>query len=63
MLNDFLPAVTSIAILAAAFLYAWISDVRRIRRHRLPDSLSCPVVMSPSPRTTGVRSKGCENSI
>jgi len=61
MLNDFLPAITSIAILAAAFLYAWISDVRRIRRHRLPDSLSCPVVVSPSPRTTGVRSEGCED--
>jgi hypothetical protein len=30
MLNDFLPAIIAIAILAAAFLYAWISDIRRI---------------------------------
>jgi len=39
MLNDFLPAITSIAILAGAFLYAWVSDVRRIRRHRTPSSV------------------------
>jgi hypothetical protein len=57
MLNDFLPAITSIATLAATFLYAWVSDIRRIRRLSPPDSLGCPVVMSPSPRITGVSSK------
>jgi hypothetical protein len=31
MLNDFLPAIVSVDILAAFFLYAWISDIRRIR--------------------------------
>jgi hypothetical protein len=31
MLNDFLPAIVSVGILAAFFLYAWISDIRRIR--------------------------------
>jgi hypothetical protein len=34
MLNDFLPAIISVAILIAVFLYAWISDMRRIRRLR-----------------------------
>jgi hypothetical protein len=31
MLNDFLPAIVSVGILAAFFFYAWISDIRRIR--------------------------------
>ena len=31
MLNDFLPTIVSVGILAAFFLYAWISDIRRIR--------------------------------
>jgi hypothetical protein len=33
MLNDFIPAIISIAILVSAFLYAFVSDMRRIRRH------------------------------
>jgi HAMP domain-containing protein len=32
MLNDFLPAIVSLGILLGAFLFAWISDVRRIQR-------------------------------
>jgi hypothetical protein len=37
MLNDFLPAIISVAILVAVFLYAWISDLRRIRRLSPPE--------------------------
>jgi hypothetical protein len=37
MLNDFLPAIVSIGILAGAFLFAWISDVRRIRHSDVPE--------------------------
>jgi hypothetical protein len=33
MLNDFLPAIISVGILIGVFLFAWISDVRRIQRH------------------------------
>jgi hypothetical protein len=32
MANDFLPAVVSIGILAAAFLLVWIADIRIPRR-------------------------------
>jgi hypothetical protein len=35
-MNDFFPAVISIAILAAVFLGAWASDRRRIRRLNVP---------------------------
>ena len=31
MLNDFLPAIISVGILIGIFLFAWISDVRRIQ--------------------------------
>ena len=37
MLHDFLPAIVSIGILAGALLFAWISDVRRIRRFHVPE--------------------------
>jgi hypothetical protein len=37
MLHDFLPAIVSIGILTGAFLFAWISDVRRIRRFHVPE--------------------------
>jgi hypothetical protein len=37
MLNDFLPAIISVAILVAVFLYAWISDLRRVRRLSPPE--------------------------
>jgi hypothetical protein len=37
MLHDFLPAIVSIGILAGAFLFAWISDARRIRRFHVPE--------------------------
>jgi hypothetical protein len=36
MLNDFLPAIVSLGILLGAFLFAWISDVRRIQRLNAP---------------------------
>ena len=37
MLNDFLPAIISFGILIGFFLFAWISDVRRIQRHNGPE--------------------------
>jgi hypothetical protein len=37
MLNDFLPAIVSLGILVGAFLFAWISDVRRIQRLGAPE--------------------------
>jgi hypothetical protein len=32
MSNDFLPAIVSVGIVIGVFLFAWISDVRRIQR-------------------------------
>jgi len=43
MLHDFLPAIVSIGILAGAFLFAWISDVRRIRRFHVPELMQTRV--------------------
>ena len=37
MLNDFLPAIVSVGILVGVFLFAWISDVRRIQRLNAPE--------------------------
>ena len=37
MLNEFLPVIVSLGILAGAFLFAWISDVRRIQRLNAPE--------------------------
>ena len=37
MLNDFLPAIVSVSILVSVFLFAWISDVRRIQRLSAPE--------------------------
>ena len=37
MLNDFIPAIVSLGILVGAFLFAWISDVRRIQRLSVPE--------------------------
>ena len=37
MLNDFLPAIISFGILIGFFLFAWISDVRRIQPHNGPE--------------------------
>jgi hypothetical protein len=39
MLNDLLPAIFSVAIVAGAFLCAWVADGRRIRRSRRPGFL------------------------
>jgi hypothetical protein len=39
MLNDFLPAIVSVGILAGAFLFVWSSDVRRTRRFDVPEPL------------------------
>jgi hypothetical protein len=36
MLNDFLPAIVSVGILVGVFLFAWVSDVRRIQRLNAP---------------------------
>lgn len=43
MLNDFLPAIVSVAILAGAFLFVWSSDVRRTRRIEVPEPLHASV--------------------
>jgi hypothetical protein len=32
MSNDFLPAIVSVGIVIGVFLFAWISDLRRIQR-------------------------------
>jgi hypothetical protein len=37
MLSDFLPAIVSVSILVSVFLFAWISDVRRIQRLNAPE--------------------------
>jgi HAMP domain-containing protein len=37
MLNAYLPAIVSLGILVGAFLFAWISDVRRIQRLNAPE--------------------------
>jgi hypothetical protein len=44
MLNDFLPAIVSVGILAGAFLFAWISDVRRIQRLNAPELMQTRVL-------------------
>jgi hypothetical protein len=44
MLNDFLPAIVSVGILAAVFLFAWISDVRRIQRLNAPELMQTRVL-------------------
>ena len=44
MLNDFLPAIVSVGILAGVFLFAWISDVRRIRRLNAPERMQTRVL-------------------
>ena len=36
MSTDFLPAIISVAVLAGAFLWACVSDLRRIWRLRVP---------------------------
>lgn len=38
MLNDFLPGIVSIGILAAAFLFVWTSDVRRLNRSNVAEA-------------------------
>jgi hypothetical protein len=35
-MNDFLPAILSVAALAAAFLAAWLYDCRRVERLNVP---------------------------
>jgi hypothetical protein len=37
MLNDFLPAIISVAILVGAVLFGWISDLPRVRRYGRPE--------------------------
>jgi hypothetical protein len=44
MLNDFLPAIVSVSILVSVFLFAWISDVRRIRRLNAPELMQTRVL-------------------
>lgn len=35
-MNDFFPAIVSVAILASVFLFAFLSDLRRMRQLRAP---------------------------
>ena len=44
MLNDFLPAIVSVSILVSVFLFAWISDVRRIQRLNAPELMQTRVL-------------------
>jgi len=44
MLNDFLPAIVSVGILVGVFLFAWISDVRRIQRLNAPELMQTRVL-------------------
>ena len=44
MLIDFLPAIVSVSILVSVFLFAWISDVRRIRRLNAPELMQTRVL-------------------
>jgi hypothetical protein len=44
MLNDFLPAIVSVGILVSVFLFAWISDVRRIQRLNAPELMQTRVL-------------------
>jgi len=37
MLNDFLPAIVSVGILVGVFLFAWISDLRKIQGLNAPE--------------------------
>jgi Flp pilus assembly protein TadB len=44
MLNDCLPAIVSVGILAGAFLFVWISDVRRMRRFNVHEQAQTRVL-------------------
>jgi hypothetical protein len=44
MSNDFLPAIVSVGILVSVFLFAWISDVRRIQRLNAPELMRTRVL-------------------
>jgi hypothetical protein len=44
MSNDFLPAIVSVGILVGVFLFAWISDVRRIQRLNAPELMQTRVL-------------------
>ena len=63
MLNDFLPGIIAVAVIAAAFLCAWIPDLRRRRltaprpAPTQPATVPAPLVLSPlsaspSPQTS-----------
>jgi hypothetical protein len=42
-MNDFLPAILSVAALAAAFLAAWLYDRRRAERLNVPQRIQARV--------------------
>jgi hypothetical protein len=42
-MNDFLPAVLSVAALAASFLAAWLYDRRRTERLNVPQRIQARV--------------------
>ena len=44
MSNDFLPAIVSVGIVIGVFLFAWISDVRRIQRLNAPELMQTRVL-------------------
>jgi hypothetical protein len=44
MSNDFLPAIVSVGIVIGVFLFAWISDVRRIQRRNALERMQTRVL-------------------
>ncbi|MGA3045681.1 MAG: hypothetical protein ABSD67_03620 [Terracidiphilus sp.] len=46
MLNEFIPAIVSIAVLVCVFLFAFIADMRRIRRYKAASEQVRPKIES-----------------
>jgi hypothetical protein len=60
MLNDFLPAIVSVGILIGVFLFAWISDVRRIQRLNAPELMQTRVLSQIESESVGPLSMSTE---
>jgi hypothetical protein len=60
MLNDFLPAIVSVGILVGVFLFAWISDVRRIQRLNAPELMQSRVLSEIESESVGPLSMSTE---
>ena len=62
MLNDFLPGIVSVAILASAFAFAFVSDMRRIRRLRPSKNPATQIYASKQVETRGTTLAKSANS-